>query len=118
MNDTYNSDLQEAIDLITAYYEVEFGEDVDYPNEYSSGSDNVYPLMYTSVDGSDGYEHDIQVSADLDASEMVYYVDNAIVYRQRYKNLREMIDKELFDFEENADQIFDYYYGKCIRFVD
>lgn len=117
MNDTYERDLQEAIDLLNAYYEVEFNDDIEYPLDYY-GDHLVYGIMYTTVDGSDEDEHEVQVSVDLTNSEMLYYVDNELVYTDRYKDLRELIDKELFDFEENADQVFDYYYDKCARFVD
>lgn len=107
---------QKALDLLAAYMNYEFG--IDPTPDYAANGDEVYGLMYTTVDGSDGVEHEVQASVNLTDPSMLYYVDNKLVDTIKYESLEDLIDKELSDFASDPEVIFDYYYGQVAKYVD
>ena len=105
-----------ALELLQAYYDYEF--DGELQPDYSSGSDEVYGLMYTTADDSEGVEHEIQASVDLSDSSILYYVDNELVEKIRFNSLEDLVDRELADFAETPDYVFDYYYEELLKYID
>lgn len=115
---TNNSDIQQAINLINEYLNYEFHD--QYFGEYDdlepfdgeiSANDDLHDigLMYTTTE--DG-KHDLQVSVDLINAEMLYYVDDQLVHKDRYNNTSDLIFKQL----ENLN--WDDMYDVCVGYIN
>lgn len=112
-----SKDLQHAIDLINEYLNYEFHDqyydEYDDPESYDgeiSANDDLHNvgLMYTTTE--DG-EHELQVSVDLINAEMLYYVDDKLVHKDRYNNTSDLSSKELQNLDWND------MYNRCESYI-
>lgn len=80
-----NKTLKKAKALINEFCLTEYGSFGDF-----SDLTNI-PIAYTT----DTNEDEIQVSCDLKHNKMMVFLNNCCVVTRKYKNLKEMIDREL-----------------------
>lgn len=81
--------------LIMDYLNNEF--DISYNSIEEFDKDNPenkpYDLAYTTLDGSDNYEHEIQVSFDLNTLTLITKIDETIIESIDYtNNIPELLD--------------------------
>lgn len=94
-----NSELAEALELISSYYISEFGEDSE--NDGNSSDLSNIGLAYTTLGENDpGVE--IQASVDLVNFRLFRTLGGAPLDETKYSSLRELVDEELkfLNFDE------------------
>ena len=120
-NESANSDLQEAIDLLNQYSWREF--DTDYEITTKDDLSNI-GIMYTTADETDDNYKQLQVTVDLINPAIRYYVTDyegkeQLVGEEKFNNLRDLIDNELsmeYGFQEYYEQCIDY--GRDAGLID
>lgn len=96
VNCSIDDKLQEAIDLINDFCEVEYGAPAI--DENSDLSD--IGILYTTDGGND--EVEVQITIDLKNPAMKYYINNELRHTDKYKDLQDLIDSdlEILDFND------------------
>lgn len=84
-----NAEIKNKIKkLIMDYISYEFDISYNSITEFNKTNPETKPynLAYTTLDGSDGYEHEIQVSFDLNTLTLITKIDETIIESIDYTN--------------------------------